>query len=749
MRRWLVLLWVAVLTPVAFSAGTVTWELNNYSDFIRGRFTGISLSRDGRLRLAPKTDTLFASDQPVIWSMVQGTDGTLYAGTGHRGRVYQVDKAGKASVLWTSDQPEVFALAVDSKGTVYAATSPNGKVYRIQNGKASEFFSPKSTYIWSLAFGKDGALFVGTGDQGTIYRVDATGKSEVYYETGQAHITCLAVDAKGRLLAGSEPNGILYRIEGRDRAFVLYDASLPEIRAISVAADGAIYAAAQGGASMRRALAPATSYPAGPAGSAMTASPTSVTVTEDMTQGGIELKPRADAAKPAAPATPQVTAQFAPVSDFPGVEKSALYKILTDNTVETLWSSKDENVYDLVESGDQIIFSTDALGRVHRLAPDGKVTLLVQTNEGEATRLLQSPRGLLAATGDLGKIFVLQQDTGTSGTFESPVHDAGTVARWGRLSWLAETCRGCGLAFRTRTGNSLRPDPTWSDWSEPLKDPTGSQIPSPNARYVQWQAEFGGSSGASPILDSVTLAYLPQNTAPAVRNISVTTLTGTTAPKPPATQAVSSSYSVTVTADGSDSGPATSAGTPTQSLARSSVRQLQIAWQADDPNNDRLSFSLHFRGEGEQEWKLIKANLQDSSLTLDGDILADGKYFFRVTASDLPSNPGSTAKEAELTSPPVLVDNTPPLVSAGVPKSAGAGFEIDFDAIDAASPLRRAEYSVDAGIWTPAEAADGIFDSMKERVVVRLGKLAPGEHLVVLRVYDSAENAGLAKVVLK
>jgi hypothetical protein len=30
-----------------------------------------------------------------------------------------------------------------------------------------------------------------------------------------------------------------------------------------------------------------------------------------------------------------------------------------------------------------------------------------------------------------------------------------------------------------------------------------------------------------------------------------------------------------------------------------------------------------------------------------------------------------------------------------------------------------------------------------------LDKLSPGEHLVVLRVYDSAENAGLAKIVLK
>ncbi len=558
MRLQLRLLALACVAPALYAGGTATWEMNNYRDFVGGRFAGISLSRDGRLRLAPRLETVFTSDQPVIWSIAQGKDGSLFAGTGHRGRVFQIDKSGKSTLLWTADQPEVFAVAVDPKGVLYAATSPNGKVYRIQDGVAREFFSPQTTYIWSLAFGKDGVLFVGTGDRGIVYRVDASGKGDVYYQTGQSHVTCLALDPKGRLLAGTEPNGILYRIESRDRAFVLYDANLPEIRAISASADGVIYAAAQGGAGMRRALSGAASASQQPAVTPLPSTSTSVTVTEEAAQGGMELKPRAEPAKPAQ-TTPQVTAQFAPVSDFPGVEKSALYKISTDNTVETLWSSKDENVYDLLQSGDQIVFSTDAMGRIYRLAPDGKVTLLVQTNEGEATRLLQTPGGLLAATGDLGKIFRLEQDAGTTGVFESPVHDAGTVARWGRLSWLSEIERGCRLVFRARSGNSMRPDPTWSDWSGPLADPSGSPVTSPNARYIQLQAEFSGAAGATPILDSITLAYLPQNTPPVVKNITVTTQTATAASKPPATQAVSSSYSVTVT-DTADSGPATSAG---------------------------------------------------------------------------------------------------------------------------------------------------------------------------------------------
>ena len=56
----------ATLAPIAFASGTATWELNSYADFIRGRFNSLSLSREGRLSLSPKVDTLFTSDQPVI-----------------------------------------------------------------------------------------------------------------------------------------------------------------------------------------------------------------------------------------------------------------------------------------------------------------------------------------------------------------------------------------------------------------------------------------------------------------------------------------------------------------------------------------------------------------------------------------------------------------------------------------------------------------------------------------------------------
>ncbi|MGH9594517.1 MAG: hypothetical protein ACRD5L_15610, partial [Bryobacteraceae bacterium] len=596
--------WVAA---VGWGATTQTWEMSGYQDFLRGRISGLSLTRDGRLILGPQLDTLFTSDQAEIWSVARGPDGALYLGTGNRGRLYKVDSSGRSTLLWTADQPEIFAVAVDSKGIVYAASSPAGKVYRIEDGKATEYFAPDARYIWALAVAANGDLYAATGDQGRVYRITGAGKGEIYYETGQSHVTALALDPQGRLLAGTGPNGILYRITGRQKAFVLYDANLPEIRAIVVAADGSIYAAALGGGVARQTS--AASNAAVLTSAATPVMSTSVTVTDQ--QAALVAPPKPEASKPVATTTPVISTTTSSYSS--DAERSALYKIHPDNTVETLWSSKEENIYDIALNGSAILFITDEQGRIYRLDKDRKATLVTQANEGDATRLLESPGGTLAATGNLGKILRIGDGAGASGSFESPVHDSGTVARWGRLGW-QEDARG--LSFQTRSGNTARPDSTWSDWSDPITDPDRAVITSPNARFIQWRADF---SGASAALDHVTVAYLPQNTPPVVRAIDVSAQSGGTKSSGASTASTSSAsaYSVTVTDSGETS---SAAGTPSQTVSRIAGQQIQIAWQADDPDGDRLLYNLYFRGEDETEWKLLRGDMSDNVYTLDADV---------------------------------------------------------------------------------------------------------------------------------
>ena len=174
-----------------------------------------------------------------------------------------------------------------------------------------------------------------------------------------------------------------------------------------------------------------------------------------------------------------------------------------------------------------------------------------------------------------------------------------------------------------------------------------------------------------------------------------------------------------------------------------------ISWQADDPDGDKLVYELDFRGEGQRDWIVLKKDLHDTTYTIDGDALADGRYFFKVTASDREANAPASAKESDLVSSPVLIDNTPPVIRIQSAKRSGAGADINFDAQDSASALRRAEYALDAGSWTPVAPADGIIDSPSEEFRLHIDAVPSGEHLLVIRVVDSGGNTGLAKVVLR
>jgi hypothetical protein len=741
----------------ACASSTAAWEMSTYSDFMRGRFSGVSLTRDGKIVLAPRLEPIFSSDEPSIWAVAEGPNGSLFVGTGHRGRLYRVERNGGSSLLWTAPEPEIFAVAATADGSVYAGTSPNGKVYRIRNGTAEEYFSPDSKYIWSLAIAQDGSLYVGVGDNGRVYRVTSKGAGEVWFETGQSHVTALTIDKEGRVLAGTEPNGLIYRLAGRDKAFVLYDSNFPEIRTLMTAPDGSIYAAALGGSVQQKTNAAGSGSQPGSQAAPVTTPTTTITVTDEAAaaQSPPDLKPKGpDSAKPAAqqPAVPGQTVYTAqPAPEVAGlVEKSALFRIYPDNTVETLWSSKEENIYDVLLKGTQVLFSTDANGRIYRMAQDRHVTLIAQTNEGETTRLLSSGDSVVAATGTMGKLYRLSESPTADGSYESPVHDAGTVARWGQLSWRGDRHGSAKLAFRTRAGNSARPDRTWSEWSAPMRDPLGSAVTSPNARFIQWRAEFAGETAASPMVSGVTLAYLPQNNPPVIHSLNVTSQLAPTAAgsKTSTPQASAGTYSITVT-DTGEAGASTVSGTASQMVSRGLNQQIQIVWQADDSDGDRLLYAVYFRGEDETDWKLLRSNFAETLLTLEGDVLADGQYLFRVVASDKASNPGDSARQAELISAPVLFDATPPTVTAGLPQKSGARIEIPVQAVDSASPLRRAEFSVDAASWMPLNAADGVIDGKQEAFRVQLDGLAPGEHIVVIRAYDSSNNVGLTKVVLR
>ncbi|MBV9268827.1 MAG: hypothetical protein JO061_21845, partial [Acidobacteriaceae bacterium] len=437
------------LAASARAATSTTWEVNGFTDLLKGRISGLSLGVTGNLQLGPSLQASATLNQPALWSVAPAPGGGVYAATGNAGKLFRVDEDGKVSAVWSAPEAELFAVCVDSKGRIYAGSSPGGALYRIDNGKGTEIWHSPAKYIWTLAPASDGSVFVATGEPGKVFRVQPDGKAELFYDTGQMNVTSMAVASNGHVYVGTDPNGLLYDIAGPGKATILYDSTLPEIRAIALAADGTVYAAAMGGAVSTRTGATPSATTVTPTAVTTTA-PTVITVTEAATSGD-----QPSAAPPGSqPATGTSTSSAATtgattsaVTEVAGVEKSAIYRISPEHVVETLRSSKEDNVYDLLLDGDAVIFSTDVRGRIFRLA-NHSTTLMAELADGETTRLLKVGDMLYAAMSNPGRLFALGAAGSKPGYYESQVHDSTSVARWGHLRWHGS---GTGVVFRTRT----------------------------------------------------------------------------------------------------------------------------------------------------------------------------------------------------------------------------------------------------------------------------------------------------------
>ncbi len=721
MRRYAILL-AAALPAAAPAAGTRSWELSSYGDFLGGTFKNVALDREGNLGVAPSLDTVHESDQAVVWSLARAEDGTVYYGTGHQGAVFLVSPSGDGKLLWNAPEIEVFAVAVGPGGQLYAGTSPHGKVYKIsEDGEGTEFFDPGEKYIWSLLFDRDGRLIVGTGDGGKIYRVTRDGKGEAWFESGQRHVISLCLDQGGRVLAGTDPEGILYRVQ-EGGAFALYDSDLPEVRSVAVASDGAVYFAAMGGG-MDRLLRAIPSQQAG----------VQVQASAAATQAGVQVS-RPQVASTVTYAQPQVV--------YAG-ERAALMRLVEGQAVEKIWSSNEENILGLTVENSAppgVLFATDREGRVYRAGSDRRLSLLSQTGKAQMTSMLRATDGVLVGSAHGGALFRLSAEPADEGVFETAPRDTNGVSQWGRLTWKGRVPEGAAIEISTRSGNTYRPDLSWSDWSEVPSESGGSPVSSPPARFLQWRATLRGEAR----LDAVRVHYLPQNSAPVVKSLNIVP----EAPKPSGSSGAgsantASSYSITVSASGSSSPPQPTGGEEPKTAP---ARKLAIVWGAEDPDGDELRAELSFRGEGESEWKKIRDDLSGPRFSIESDALADGRYQFRVRVDDGKANPDDRALSAERISKPVLVDQTPPRVRA---LPSGAAGELRFEAEDEVSEIRLAEYAVDAGKWRPVLSDDGILDALREEFTLRPGDLDPGEHLVVLRVRDRAGNTALAKSLLR
>ncbi len=733
---------IASVAVALVSASTPTfWQVATRADLLKGDVENLSIDNDGRLTLGPPTRLVYDSAAPFLWSILPSADGTLVVGSGNEGKVFRVGKDGRATTLYDAAELEIHALAAGPDGSVYVAASPDGQIYRVDaKGSATTFFKPDEKYIWSLAVDAAGNVFAGTGEKGVIYKVTPDGKGSVFYKTRSTNVVALAMDKAGNLLAGTESPGRVFRIDREGKAFVLLESDFREIHSIRINAAGEIYA---------------TAVAAKSASSSSEDRPTDTTVVE-----------------PSKPAVASVSTEITGItvidvgagvtSDTKGASakigprgtKGAVYRIEPDGLWDTVWESSDDTPYDVAfDPGGGVLIGTGAKGKIFRVAGDPpQVTLVGRAPAQQVTQFLSTPEGdTLYVTSNPGKVFRLSPGHADKGTYESDVRDTETVSSWGTISWKGSTPAGSRIELRTRSGNSQTPDDTWSPWSEAYTASEGQQIQSPKARYLQWQATLLGKD-ATPVLTSVTAAYLQRNLRPYVSSITVYP-PGNVFQKPYST----GEGEIAGFDDGwpdtrpspaalaaAGSGGGTSLGSSAPALGRRIYQKgLQtFTWKAEDDNDDKMVYDVLYRREGDTTWKTLKRGLTDQLFVWDTTSVPNGTYVLRIVASDSPSNPPGEALTGEADSTAFDVDNTPPTVRVTGIRKDGGKTVVSFEASDEDSAIQRMDYSLDATRWRPIYPKDGICDSRLEQFELTLEGDAAG---VVLRATDVMGNVATAR----
>lgn len=764
---------------VLSAEGTRTWQQTTFEEFEKGTTHGVAVRSDGSLELAPSFRAVFTSPSTYLWSIVSDAQDNVFAASGSPARVYRIQPNGQATVVFAPRELQVQALALAEDGTLYAATSPDGRIYRItrkgspaekadvrtssetvntaQNAAANEpggreapaavpldtnytatvFYEPKTRYIWDLALDNEGRLYVATGDNGEIFRVERNGTATVFFKSDEAHIRTLAFDNRQNLIAGSDGSGLIYRIARDGQGFVLYSAPKKEITAIAIDQRGNIFAA---GVGEKRAAAVPLPQQAAPV-----------------------QAPQAPGAPTASPLL------LAPYPVLVNTGGSEVYRIAPDGSPRRIWSSREDIVYALgFDSSGRLVAGTGNRGRVYSIAADGTFADLLSASASQVTAFSEAnDGGLHLATSNLGKVFDMGPTAGTEGTFESDVFDARIFSQWGRAQ-----VRGTGtFELFARTGNVDNPDRNWSPW-RPVDLQREQPIDAPPARFIQWRAVLREGQ-VGPSLDSVVINYLPKNVAPEISSVYVQPgARFVTMPRGP--------ESTAVTVGPAPQGQARiDLGTPPATRDRTSVA---VRWDSTDDNDDQLTYSLWYRGDGESRWKLLRQDLREKNYSFDAGLLPDGGYTLRVMASDAPSHTPADALSAQKESQRFEVDNTPPAVVNLVAVQDGENIHVTFRAVDDYSVIAKAEFSVDASSWQTVEPVGQLSDSRTENYDFNASSdgapaeagaagteeergsepaasrrrqprgatpVQEEEHVVVVRVHDRIDNIGTAKTIVR
>lgn len=156
----------------------------------------------------------FTTGEMAISSLAVGWDGDVIGGSFPDGKLFKLPGGNSASsaVPWVTlpGVEDIWSLAFDPKAlALYAATGPEGKVFRIDRaGKAQVYFASKEPHLVSVAVGDDGTVYAGSHGKALLYKITGPGRATVLYDFD-------ADDVKAIAVARADKGGQVYAIANK------------------------------------------------------------------------------------------------------------------------------------------------------------------------------------------------------------------------------------------------------------------------------------------------------------------------------------------------------------------------------------------------------------------------------------------------------------------------------------------------------------------------------------------------------
>src|SRR5918992_4689701 len=94
-------------SAAAYAALPTFWQVSTEADFLRGEVENLSIDSYGRVTLGPMSTPAYESSAPFLWTVVIGSDGAIYAGSGNEGQVFRLDSTGTGAVFFDAEELEV------------------------------------------------------------------------------------------------------------------------------------------------------------------------------------------------------------------------------------------------------------------------------------------------------------------------------------------------------------------------------------------------------------------------------------------------------------------------------------------------------------------------------------------------------------------------------------------------------------------------------------------------------------------